>query len=103
MFNIGFSELLILAVIGLIVLGPEQLPDIARKLAKMLNELKRAKDEMMSPVDEMTREARQALDRARRTAQSQVEDIVAGDKTNQGHDENLSRDQLVEKAKREDG
>jgi sec-independent protein translocase protein TatB len=72
MFNIGFSELLILGVIGLLVLGPEQLPEVAKKLAKLMNELKRAKDEIMSPVDDLKRQSYQLLEEARRKA-AQVE------------------------------
>ncbi len=32
MLDVGFSELLLLAIIGLLVLGPERLPKVARKL-----------------------------------------------------------------------
>jgi len=32
MFDVGFSELLLLAIIGLLVLGPERLPKVARTL-----------------------------------------------------------------------
>ncbi len=33
MFDIGFSELLLIAVIGLVVLGPERLPVAVRTVA----------------------------------------------------------------------
>lgn len=72
MFNIGFSELLILVVIGLLVLGPEQLPVLARKIARILNDLKRVKEEIMSPVDQFKTEAQRLLEEARRQA-SQME------------------------------
>jgi Tat protein translocase TatB subunit len=42
MFDIGLSELLLLAAIALIFIGPKQLPEIARVVARLLNELKRA-------------------------------------------------------------
>lgn len=77
MFNVGFTELLVLGVIGLLVLGPEQLPVVARKLARILNDLKRAKDEIMSPVEDLKTEARQMLDRARELArQNELDEIV---------------------------
>src|SRR5438067_1648490 len=38
--NIGWSELLILAVIGLVVLGPERLPKAAADAARMLRQLR---------------------------------------------------------------
>jgi len=39
-FNIGPFELIVLAVIGLIVLGPDRLPDLARDAARMLRNLR---------------------------------------------------------------
>lgn len=44
MFGLGFSELMVLAVLGLILLGPEQLPEIAKTLGRFINELKRSTD-----------------------------------------------------------
>lgn len=65
MFNIGFTELLILGILGLLIIGPEQLPDLARKLARILNDLKRAKDEIMSPVEEFKSEAERFVSKTR--------------------------------------
>jgi sec-independent protein translocase protein TatB len=39
-FNIGPLELIVLAVVGLIVLGPDRLPDMARDAARMLRTLR---------------------------------------------------------------
>ena len=77
MFNIGFTELIILGVIGLLVLGPEQLPEVARKMAKLFNELKRAKDEIMAPVEDLKAEAGRMLDRARESAaQKELDELL---------------------------
>ncbi|HJQ44512.1 MAG TPA: sec-independent translocase [Jatrophihabitantaceae bacterium] len=40
MFNVGPMELLVLAVVGLIVLGPDKLPDLARDAARMIRTLR---------------------------------------------------------------
>ena len=32
MFDVGFSEILLLSLVGLLVLGPERLPSVARTL-----------------------------------------------------------------------
>lgn len=40
MFNIGPMELLVLAVVGLIVLGPDKLPSLARDAARMIRTLR---------------------------------------------------------------
>lgn len=46
MFGIGFSEFVLILIIGLIVIGPEKLPGLARSLAKGLGEFKRATSEI---------------------------------------------------------
>lgn len=51
MFGIGFSELVLILIIGLIVLGPEKLPGLARALAKGLNEFKKAATDIKSSFD----------------------------------------------------
>ena len=40
MFNVGPMELLVLAIVGLVVLGPDKLPGLARDAAKMLRTLR---------------------------------------------------------------
>ena len=42
MFNIGTSELLIILVLALIILGPGKLPEVGNALGKALGEFKRA-------------------------------------------------------------
>ncbi len=42
MFNMGLGELIVVGTIALIFIGPKQLPEVARTLAKVINELKRA-------------------------------------------------------------
>ena len=38
----GFTEMLVLGAIALLVIGPKQLPEVARVIGRTLNELKRA-------------------------------------------------------------
>jgi sec-independent protein translocase protein TatB len=42
MFGLSFGHIAVLAAIGLIVLGPEQMPQLARVLGRTLAELKKA-------------------------------------------------------------
>ena len=44
MFNMGFTEILFIAVLALVLIGPKQLPEVARTLGRFLNELKRSTD-----------------------------------------------------------
>lgn len=54
---LGFSlgEILFLAVLALVVIGPKQLPEVARQVAKFLNELKRTTSGL---TEELKRQAR---------------------------------------------
>lgn len=40
MFDIGFWEILIIAIIGLVVLGPERLPGAIRSVSKTMRNIK---------------------------------------------------------------
>ncbi|HEV3227272.1 MAG TPA: Sec-independent protein translocase protein TatB [Acidimicrobiales bacterium] len=59
MFNVGTGELLVILLLALIVLGPEKLPDAARKMGNIVSELRRMSGglqaEMRSAMDEITR------------------------------------------------
>lgn len=39
--NLGWEEVLVLAVIGLIIIGPDRLPKMAQDLGRMLRELRK--------------------------------------------------------------
>ena len=40
MFDVGFSELLVIAIISLIVMGPERLPETVRTIGLWIGRLK---------------------------------------------------------------
>lgn len=42
MFGIGFSEMLVLAIIALLVFGPKRLPEIGNAVGKGMREFKEA-------------------------------------------------------------
>lgn len=62
MFNLGFFELLVVVVIGLIALGPERFPKVARQVAKLINELKRAFFDIRSGFDDIQLETQKIID-----------------------------------------
>ena len=51
MFGIGTTELMIILVIALIVIGPKKLPEIARTLGKGFAEFKRMSNDVKRTVD----------------------------------------------------
>ena len=51
MFDIGFSEVLVIAVVALIVVGPERLPRVARTLGHLLGRLQRYVAEVKADIN----------------------------------------------------
>lgn len=50
MFDFGFSEMVVVAVVGLIVLGPERLPKVARQAGQWLGKLQRYVSDVKSDI-----------------------------------------------------
>ena len=52
MMGIGFQELLVIALIALIVLGPAKAVDMARSAGKMMGEVKRSFTDLSSTLEQ---------------------------------------------------
>jgi sec-independent protein translocase protein TatB len=50
-FDIGFSEIVIIGVVALIVIGPERLPKVARTLGHMFGRLQRYVNEVKADIN----------------------------------------------------
>lgn len=68
MFDMSFGEMILLAAIALIAIGPKQLPDVARTVGKLLGELKKAVGDVTSTVAN----ARDETDRALRSVTDDI-------------------------------
>jgi sec-independent protein translocase protein TatB len=51
MFGLSFGEIVIIAVLALLLLGPERLPEAAKTLGKGLRDLRRATDDIKDQVE----------------------------------------------------
>jgi sec-independent protein translocase protein TatB len=51
MFDIGFSEIVVIGVVALIVIGPERLPKVARTLGHMFGRLQRYVNEVKADIN----------------------------------------------------
>ncbi len=51
MFDVGFSELMVIAVVALIVIGPERLPRVARTLGHLFGRLQRYVNDVKADIN----------------------------------------------------
>jgi sec-independent protein translocase protein TatB len=79
MFDIGFSEMIVIAVIALIVLGPEKLPRVARTAGHLLGRMQRYVNDVKSDINREIEldELRKLQKEMQDTAQS-IEQSVKG-------------------------
>ncbi|MCP8900793.1 Sec-independent protein translocase protein TatB [Gilvimarinus xylanilyticus] len=51
MFDIGFFELLVIAIVSLVIIGPERLPETVRSVSLWIGRLKRSLRETRSEIE----------------------------------------------------
>ena len=73
MFGIGMTELVVILVIGLLVLGPKRLPELARSLGKGLAEFRRASTDLRREFIDIADDARIDRTPAKPKAEQQAE------------------------------
>jgi|TARA_Y200000002_G_C22515301_1_gene593115 sec-independent protein translocase protein TatB len=86
-FDIGFAELLLIGVVGLLVVGPEQLPGAVRTVLAWVNRFRRSFDQIRTEVrrelhndeimQELKAESQQLKQQVRETTQSVEQEIQA--------------------------
>ena len=59
--GIGFLELVIIALAGLLVLGPQRIPELLRQIAKLYVHLRRTSNDLKSAFDHVVDEAEAQL------------------------------------------
>jgi sec-independent protein translocase protein TatB len=89
MFGMGFMEIMLIAIIAVIALGPEKLPSAMVNMAKMFKKIKGGIDEAKSTIDnelsisEMKNEAdklKAQLSYTTDSLNSSMDDIINDDK-----------------------
>ena len=80
MFDLAWSEIAVIAVVAVVVIGPKDLPEAIRGVAKGVQKLRRMAGEFQQQADELVREAK--LDDVRTSIQemkSTINDIRSFD------------------------
>jgi len=86
MFDIGFSELMVIAVIALVVIGPERLPRVARTLGHLAGRLQRYVSDVKNDInreielDEL-RKMRDSMQQAASSLESSVREGLSSAET----------------------
>src|SRR5213080_802188 len=87
MFDVGFSEIVVIAVVALIVIGPERLPRTARMLGHLFGRLQRYVNDVKADInremelDELRRLQREVQGAARefeQTVTTAASDVATG-------------------------
>jgi sec-independent protein translocase protein TatB len=85
MFDVSFSELIVIAVVALIVIGPEKLPKVARTLGALVGRMQRyvaqVKEEVNREVrfqelQQLQQEIQETVTKTKETIQASVQDSV---------------------------
>lgn len=62
MFNLGLLEMILLGLIALVVIGPRQLPQLARIVVSLLNQWKTFVKEAKAPLEQIKQEIKKPLE-----------------------------------------
>lgn len=82
MFDIGFSELLVIAIVALIVIGPERLPKVARTLGHLFGRMQRYVNDVKADISremelEELRKLQSSVEDAARSIQSSMDKEIS--------------------------
>jgi len=84
MFDIGFSEILVIAVVALIVIGPERLPKVARTLGHLMGRAQRyvsglkadvSREMELEELRQAQRHVQQEVDSAEQVVRTSVQQL----------------------------
>lgn len=82
MFDIGFTEMMLIAVVALLVIGPKDLPKVARRVGEWMGKLRRYVEDVKSDINrqvelEELKDIKNQVTEAAQTIQSGLQSTVA--------------------------
>jgi Tat protein translocase TatB subunit len=99
-FNIGTAELLLIFVVALIVVGPRRLPEIARSLGKIVNDVRKMSQEFTTEMIRELEAPAKELAEVKRELEASAEELIgiadqdASEKDASGKEEEAAGDQV---------
>ncbi len=76
MFDIGFSEMVVLGIIALVVIGPKQLPEVARMAARFVNDVKRITGEFTGQFMAVKEQANKFVTEAQDQVTKEINEVA---------------------------
>lgn len=67
--NLGFSEILVIAIVALIIFGPQKLPEMGRSMGQAIREFKKATQAL---TEEVTKVAAEEITEKRKEADEKI-------------------------------
>ena len=99
MFDIGFSELLVIGIVALIVIGPEKLPRVARTIGHLAGRLQRYVADVKADINrEIELEELRKMRDSMQKAATDMESSVSSELTKTADDLNKAVEAPAEKA-----
>ncbi len=81
--NVGITEIVVILLLALLVVGPERLPEMGRKLAEILRDVRKAYENLtkdlgpeMQSIQRTTRELRESVESVRSIPKDMVKSVV---------------------------
>ena len=76
MFDIGVPELAVIAIVALVVLGPERLPEVMKQAGKWYRQAMNLRAELMSQVADAQRTFREEMEAVERAANVNLDEVT---------------------------
>jgi sec-independent protein translocase protein TatB len=85
MFDIGWSELLVIGIVALVVIGPKELPGVVRAVAQNLGKLRRMASDFQNQFTDAMREME--LADLKKDAEKLISDATSSDELKKTNEE----------------
>ena len=75
MGQLGFTEMLVIFIVALLVFGPKKLPELGKSLGKGIREFKKASDELKSSWEEQVKDVQAPLNDVKKDIHEMGKDV----------------------------
>jgi len=98
MFDIGFAELLVLVIIGMVVIGPEKLPTVMRTVGKTVGQARRFMSGIQNQIEQEVKldELNKKIMAETKDMQDSVENAIKGTEVDSKSEDDQKMSKAIE-------